>query len=129
MSCLISSTRYAQMDLRSKTQMQCPLCHSVKTRRTEKIAVEPIIALWQESFQIDIRPELHHVSEIELWSCSDCCVLFFKPECLAGSAEMYAQLEGTNGYYPARKWEYDAALADLRGRQRVLEIGCGSGNF
>jgi SAM-dependent methyltransferase len=42
---------------------------------------------------------------------------------------MYARLESTDNYYPTRKWEYDAALADLRGRQRILEIGCGSGNF
>jgi SAM-dependent methyltransferase len=42
---------------------------------------------------------------------------------------MYAQLADYGGYYVARKWEYDAALLDLRGHQRILEIGCGSGNF
>jgi 2-polyprenyl-3-methyl-5-hydroxy-6-metoxy-1,4-benzoquinol methylase len=51
------------------------------------------------------------------------------PPCLAGSAWMYSQLANHAGYYIARKWEYDAALDDLLGRERVLEIGCGSGNF
>jgi len=42
---------------------------------------------------------------------------------------MYAQLEKIDWYYLPRKWEYEVALRDLRGRERILEIGCGSGNF
>lgn len=42
---------------------------------------------------------------------------------------MYSRLATDDGYYVARKWEYNAALDDLRGRQLILEVGCGSGSF
>jgi len=66
---------------------------------------------------------------MELWRCIDCSVSFFAPEHLAGSGEMYAQLGGLSQYYVARKWEHEAALNDLKGRQKILEVGCGSGGF
>ena len=110
-------------------QMQCPLCRSAKTRKVRSIDVEPVIALWREFYQIDIRPEFHGVSQMELWCCVDCSISFFAPQCLAGSAQIYSQLADYGGYYVTRKWEYEAALGDLRGRQRILEIGCGSGAF
>jgi len=112
-----------------ETQMPCPVCRSEKTYRVRVIDVEPVIELWRHFFEIDIKPEFRGFSQMELWSCVDCSVLFFAPQCLAGSAKMYAQLASHGGYYVARKWEYDAALSDLRGRQRILEVGCGSGSF
>jgi len=46
-----------------------------------------------------------------------------------GSPWMYEQLAKRGGYYVTEKWEYDAALQDLRGRRRALEVGCGAGEF
>lgn len=109
--------------------MQCPLCHRTHTSRTRLIDVGSVIDLWSKWFQTNIRPELHGIAQIELWRCVDCSIDFFAPQCLAGSAQMYCQLANYDWYYVARKWEYEAALVDLRGRQRILEIGCGSGTF
>jgi SAM-dependent methyltransferase len=109
--------------------MQCPLCHRTNTSRTRLIDVGSVIDLWSKWFQTDIRPELQGIAQIELWRCVDCSIDFFAPQCLAGSAQMYSQLANCEWYYMARKWEYEAALVDLRGRQRILEIGCGSGSF
>ncbi len=113
----------------TEAKMQCPVCRSVKARKIKVMDVKPVIALWRECYQIDIRPEFHDISQMELWGCVNCSVCFFAPECLAGSARMYAALEKTDGYYLRRKWEYEVALRDLKGRERILEIGCGSGHF
>ncbi len=109
--------------------MHCPLCRSAETRKTRTIDVEPVIALWREYYQIDIRPEFHGISQMELWRCDCCSLSFFAPECLAGSAQMYSMLDDIEWYYLARKWEYDVALRDLKDRQRTLEVGCGAGKF
>lgn len=113
----------------TQTQMQCPLCRSIKTRKMESMDVEPVIALWREYYQIDARPEFHNIPQMELWRCDDCEVSFFAPQCLAGSARLYSQLDKFDWYYAPRRWDYDAALKDLKPGQRILEIGCGSGNF
>jgi 2-polyprenyl-3-methyl-5-hydroxy-6-metoxy-1,4-benzoquinol methylase len=111
------------------TVMLCPLCGSAKNRRRGLIDVKSIVELWERFFQIDITTELNDVRQIELRHCSHCKISFFWPQSIAGSANLYAQLNGVNDYYSSSKWEYDAALEDLHGRVKVLEIGCGSGQF
>ena len=107
----------------------CPLCGSGKNRRKELIDTAPVVELWQRFFEIDITTELDRVRQMELRQCSCCKLSFFLPQSLAGSGDIYAQLETVIDYYSSRKWEYDVALRDLRGREKVLEIGCGSGQF
>src|SRR5437773_2545199 len=114
---------------RQAEKTRCPLCRSVKTRKLRVIDVEPVVVLWRDFFKIDIKPEFGRVSEMELWRCRRCAVSFFLPGTLTGSGDMYAKLADYGGYYVGRKWEYEVAISDLRGHNRILEIGCGSGNF
>lgn len=109
--------------------MHCPLCSSPNTQTVKSIDVEPLVAEWHRSFQIDVRPEFHNLSAFELRSCSDCLLRFFTPDSLAGSAWLYAQLDKFDWYYQPRKWEFDAALKDLRGLRKIMEVGCGIGGF
>jgi 2-polyprenyl-3-methyl-5-hydroxy-6-metoxy-1,4-benzoquinol methylase len=108
---------------------QCPLCESSDTHRKKLIDLGEVAKLWQKMFDIDIRPELHGLSEMELRRCRKCSISFFVPDVLTGSGEMYARLEKISYYYPTRRWEYGAAIEDMRGRKRILEIGSGSGHF
>jgi 2-polyprenyl-3-methyl-5-hydroxy-6-metoxy-1,4-benzoquinol methylase len=107
----------------------CPLCGSRTPRRIKTLDVQWAVKLWRDVYNIDITPEFRGVSQMELWRCGDCLVSFFLPDFLAGSQQMYSQLEEIEGYYPRTKWEFDVALKDLCGRERILEIGCGCGNF
>jgi 2-polyprenyl-3-methyl-5-hydroxy-6-metoxy-1,4-benzoquinol methylase len=113
----------------TRRQLLCPLCGSRDTGVSKTIEVEPVIKLWREIYQIEIRAEFHDIAQMELRSCANCAVSFFAPECLAGSALMYAQLADRGTYYLSAKWEYEVALKDLQGREKILEIGCGSGIF
>jgi 2-polyprenyl-3-methyl-5-hydroxy-6-metoxy-1,4-benzoquinol methylase len=109
--------------------MQCPLCNSMCTRVMKSIAVEPLVAEWQRSFKIDVREEFHGLTAFEIRSCSECSLQFFTPELLTGSAELYEKLDKFVWYYMPRKWEHDAALKDLVRGTRILEVGCGFGDF
>jgi 2-polyprenyl-3-methyl-5-hydroxy-6-metoxy-1,4-benzoquinol methylase len=54
---------------------------------------------------------------------------YFDSENLAASSVLYRQLEKFDWYYMPHKWEHDAAIQDLRKSDRVLEVGCGRGDF
>ncbi len=109
--------------------MKCPLCKTEETSVVKVIQVDSLVNGWGQDFGIDVRPEFHGVPAMELRECQGCSLQFFMPESLAGSAQLYAQLEKFDWYYMPRKWEYDVALEDLRGCEKILEVGCGSGGF
>jgi SAM-dependent methyltransferase len=111
-----------------RNPVECPLCRSSKVGFVESIAVERLILPWR-GFEIDVLSELRGVSQLELWRCSYCSVLFFTPDFLAGSGQLYSRLEKFDWYYMSEKWEYNVALADLKGCHKVLEVGCGRGSF
>ena len=107
----------------------CPLCGSQDTRVAKSIEVEPLVREWERSLRMDVRQEFRGLSRFELRQCGACSVGYFAPRSLAGSCELYAQLEKYEWYYMPRKWEHDVALKDLRGCRKVVEVGCGFGDF
>lgn len=107
----------------------CPLCGSQDTWVAKSIEVEPVLREWERTFRLDVRQEFRGFPRFDLRQCGSCYIGYFAPRCLAGSPELYEQLEKHDGYYMPRKWEHDVALKDLRGCQRVVEVGCGLGDF
>ncbi|PYU32060.1 MAG: class I SAM-dependent methyltransferase [Acidobacteria bacterium] len=91
--------------------------------------VEPLVEEWNRSFHLDVRREFRDLSAFDLLECQGCSLQYFVPNSLAGSPDLYAQLEKFAWYYLPHKWEHDVALEDLQGCRRVLEIGCGFGDF
>jgi 2-polyprenyl-3-methyl-5-hydroxy-6-metoxy-1,4-benzoquinol methylase len=109
--------------------MSCPLCNSENTLELKKFDSEAIITEWQRQYRLDIRPQFHGHRAFELRACRECSLQFFVPRELTGSSTLYTQLEDFDWYYQSKKWEYEVALEDLRQCKKVLEVGCGSGNF
>jgi len=91
--------------------------------------VAHVADLWRERLHIDVRREFNSVEAFELWRCKQCDLMFFVPENIAGSPDLYSQLSGFDWYSRAQKWEYEIAIKDLQGCRVVLEVGCASGNF
>lgn len=91
-----------------------------------------LVALYKDSYRIDIEPFLEQVSDIRCFRCHDTGFEFFDPP-MAGPPEFYASLYGDGNNlewaYQERKWEYDACARFIRPGMRVLDIGCGGGDF
>jgi 2-polyprenyl-3-methyl-5-hydroxy-6-metoxy-1,4-benzoquinol methylase len=107
----------------------CPLCASPEANLVCDIPATKLVEGWQRRYSINIKPELKDVATIQLYACIDCSLRYYIPPGLAGSASLYAALDRFDWYYMPRKWEHDVAIQDLQGRSKVLEVGCGVGDF
>lgn len=112
----------------ARDTVHCILCGSPDTYLIETLAAEKLVIDWLTIYGVDIAGELAGHREVSLHRCRSCDLYFFAP-ILVGSGELYANLETFDWYYMARKWEYEVALQDLREGERLLEAGCGRGDF
>ena len=111
--------------------MECPACASTALREFYEQQSLPVNSLLLVRSKEEART--YPTARLSLSFCNDCGFIFnnaFKPEMTAYSAEY----EETQGFSPKFR-EFAAELAqtwvdryDLRDR-RVLEIGCGKGEF
>jgi SAM-dependent methyltransferase len=106
-----------------------PITGSSNVTLLERISVQQLIRDWYDAFSIDITNELSGLDEIIVYRCEDTKLIFYYPFELAGSETRYSQLSKFDWYYMPRKWEHDAAIEDLVGCRKILEVGCGQGAF
>jgi 2-polyprenyl-3-methyl-5-hydroxy-6-metoxy-1,4-benzoquinol methylase len=109
--------------------VSCPLCDFSGTSLAKQIAVTELVRAWEKQFQIDVSRDFQDVERLNLFACQRCGLQFYMPLTLAGSSDLYLQLEKFEWYYMPQKWEHDIALEDLTDCKRILEIGSGSGVF
>jgi SAM-dependent methyltransferase len=108
----------------------CPACGSGAHSRVELVASSSIAEVWRAE-----NPEAGRIidsllakgdlaAEIETRECRACALQFFVPSFAAGP-DWYAVVEKY-----ADRWEHGEALSDLGpAKKRVLELGCGAGEF
>jgi SAM-dependent methyltransferase len=106
-----------------------PLVPGSTTLLVEVFRVGDLIARWKAAFDIDISEELAGLEEIALYRCEDSQLDFFVPASAEGSPQLYEQLGRLDWFYMPEKWEFEEGIRDLRGCDRILEVGCGPGFF
>jgi SAM-dependent methyltransferase len=108
---------------------RCLLCQSRDVSEVDRIQTHTLIDAWRQLYGIDVEEELGDCKSIALYRCHSCGFQYFQPSTAAGSPSLYAQLCKMDWYYGAEKWEHDVALRDIEGATKIIEIGCGSGEF
>ncbi len=86
---------------------------------------------YRRSFGLDASPYFRDLPIIGIYRC-DTGYCFYYPFSIAGDESLYRDLYGRPEYdldYKQDKWEYQAALAFVRGGDKVLDVGCGEANF
>ena len=106
-----------------------PLTNESQVSLLDEIPTSRLIADWNNAFSIDITDELKGCSKIELYRCDKTGLKFFMPSTIAGSDKLYVQLQKLDWYYMPWKWEHVIALTSMRKGERILEVGCGIGDF
>lgn len=108
---------------------KCPICGSPDISLVNSIDTEQLIGVWKQQLNIDVSRDFQNVHNVDLFECDCCHLQFFLPDSLSGSPQLYTQLQRFDWYYMPHKWEHNAALEDMEGCERILEIGCGFGDF
>jgi 2-polyprenyl-3-methyl-5-hydroxy-6-metoxy-1,4-benzoquinol methylase len=111
------------------TTLLSPLTQTPEVTFLKSIATAQLIEDWRVKIGLEISEEFRGHEFVNLYRCDRTGLEFFTPVETAASSQLYGQLMALPWYYLANKWEYGAALKDLRTAQWVLEVGSGSGAF
>jgi len=95
----------------------------------KRFTAASIMERYRTYLRVDVSEDLAGVDEVLLCRGRESNLRFFWPPTLAGTGRFYAKLMANPHYYLGDKWEYGAAVDALPPRQRVLEVGCGKGDF
>jgi SAM-dependent methyltransferase len=106
-----------------------PLTGSGDVELVRTVSTEHLSERWRSDFGIDIASEFKGHPEVSLYECRQTKLRFFVPSDIAASGRVYGEMEKFDWYYKPHKWEHDVALTDLKGCNRILEVGCGTGAF
>src|SRR5579863_8440886 len=92
------------------------------------ISASWLVNEYRQRFQYDASHNFEHVSHVGIYEC-DTGFRFYYPFSVAGDESLYRRLETFEWNYKEDKWEHDTALARIQPGDRVLDVGCGEGNF
>lgn len=106
--------------------MECILCGH-QAYREQVINVKSIIALWNKLGISTSR--LFKDDVISIFKCGNCGIRFYSPAC-SGDDQFYGDLAAWDWYYKhSGKSEYKLSSALISSGDKVLDVGCGIGEF
>lgn len=109
--------------------IKSPVTQTDNVIEIEKISVEKIIEQYKAIGMYDTMRLFGGLNEISICKCNDTGYRFYFPYSIAGDEKFYDELLKNTGYYHSWRWEHQVAFEKISTNQRILEIGCGSGNF
>ena len=95
----------------------------------ESLDVKKICEAYQAEFGLDVTGYFKSMASLEIWKCRDTGYRFYSPFSLAGDGGFYDALYRTKSRYDHERPEHKEALRFMRPKDRILEIGSGSGFF
>jgi SAM-dependent methyltransferase len=84
---------------------------------------------YREQLGMSVERYFAGVDSIATYRCPDTGYMFYHPDSTAGDDAFYQVLQEFPWFYQEDKWEHAKALEHVEAGSRVLDIGCGTGNF
>jgi len=109
--------------------IHCPVCVSSDVTLDTTQSSAYYIDKYKHVLNIDVSNYFTGIEQVEILDCKTCSYRFYHPFSLQAQPEFYENLSHNDTYYLEEKWEFEIALSKLKKGMKVLEIGCGEGNF
>lgn len=109
--------------------IKCPLCEGTSVKIQKIIPTVEIAKNYEANFQLDISTFFAGLKEVSINSCSNCSYIFYLPPTISGDGAFYKNLATFDWYYMPWKWEHDQAFRLINDGMKILEVGCGPGDF
>lgn len=111
-----------------KPEPACPLTGSQNLHLLEEFPTSLLVTCYQRDLGINVAPAFQGIQRIQLFRCLDSNLIFFYPA-VTGSSKFCKQLQTFDWYSPMGKFEHERAATWITPGERVLDIGCGAGQF
>lgn len=95
----------------------------------KEIPVKFLIDEYKNTLDVDVAKFFDKLNKIQVFKCIDTGYRFYYPFNTAGDSDFYSQLEEFRWYYMEWKWEHEVAKQIIKSGDKILEVGCGRGDF
>ncbi len=116
----------------TRTPVSCPICQTELRPTGPRYTLDQLLALWGPiSFPDTVKRSLRQQAEsTQLYTCPHCALESYYPQ-IIGTPEFYEAIQQDDAlpYYENDKWDFHQALGTISGEKKIIEIGCGPGNF
>ena len=108
---------------------ESPIVEGGSVTLNRELDSEEIRKLWKLQFGIELGEKWSNIGHLQELQCDQTGLVFYRPREAAGGPELYEQLQENPWYYQEEKWEHNEAIGILGVKDRILEIGSGTGAF
>ncbi len=106
-----------------------PLHKKGKALWRETLNVKNLINDYRENLGIEVGEYFSNQKEIYIYECVKTKYRFYYPYDVDGDKKFYEKLEKFDWYYMPWKWEHEITKKNLKGGEKILEVGCGGLGF
>src|SRR3974377_1400929 len=116
--------------VKAKYFVESPLVEGASASLIDTVGREHIISRYRDVYKIDVSDYFCGIESAKVYECQVTGYRFYYPFSLTGKENLYRQLEFTaDGKYKDDKWEFRKALTLIEPSSRILDVGCGKGDF